>query len=737
MSALETAQQLRESYGFNCVPILKFVRFTTPDGEDKKQVAFEKGYDVYRAELYPLERWPNNADYLAIVTGHLSNLTIVDVDSDEARAYIENYTGQDLETLSSYIIKTKKGWQLFYKYDPSLRTTTGLDNLKLDILNDGRQTFAHEINPGYTTLRQGALEALPESLKAFLLKDSTALSASGLQFEEEKVRVFRNPLTHLLTEAMSSARLTAPLKLKLEKVFCSGDFSGKLLDNKFAGMEDSFLTHCIGIIAHDPTVDEEVFQEFLPWYYSKLIRAKGSKEELYDKYFTMPFERRWWTYDEEWSLKTQVAMDHKVQAGAKNIKLWADPDTGKYTFYDMNTGALHKMTKTFLLDRVKHALDLDLDTSELEMISDRFDPSVAEEFFTDSNGREVYNLFALPKWMSLFLNTAEHSTCIPYYTGKILENLFPEKEIREGFLHNLAHHLRYRQFSPTAWIITGAEGSGKNMFFGQVVASLYEKYFNTVAVTSLTGPYQDALLSKLFVLIDEAEDEKKTYQTTTLITALKRIVGNETISGRAIYKGTVEQKNHLFLVLVSNEAVPVQISGAKDRRFNVSNTGPNLQELDWYQAIPDINLPSLLQEELEEFVIYLASIKTSAAQTRKIYSNQARQNLVQDSIPFADKVAEALIQRNPDLLPVECDDELVALVSDLQEYNLAYVSVAQLKELLPFHSNKVSRLLAKKGIEVTQKSVQGKKTRVIMINPQGAFQKEETLRVGKPNMGDK
>lgn len=736
MSSIQAAEHLRSHYNFNCVPLLNFSRVTKPDGTQVKQIQFEKGYDAYRSELYPLEKWPSSAPGLAIITGHISNLTVVDLDDETAASYITNHTGCTLLELSELVVQTSKGYQLFYTYTPDVRTTTGLDNLKLDILNDGRQTFAWEINPGYTVLKSGLPQTMPESLKEFLLKDSLTLSTQSFFLEEEKLRSYRNPLVHVLHEAMGTARLSKILKQKLEKIFCSGDFAGKELDGKFSGREDSFLTHCIGILAHDLTVDEETFQEFMPWMYEKLIRAKTSKEELWPKYLAIPFERKWWEYDPQWSAKTENALDFKVHAGAKNIKMWADPETGLYAFYDMDAGELYKQRKPFFIDRAYNILGMEVDTRELDTIKDVFTPEVAEEFYYNDRGTQVHNLFSPPKWMSYFLCPQVSAKSLPYYTGKLLENLFPEKDVRDGFLHNLAHHLRYRQFSPTAWIITGAEGSGKNMFFGHVIAQIYERYFNTVAVSALTGVYQDPLLSKLFVLIDEAEDEKKTYQATTLITALKRIVGNEMLSGRAIYKGIVEQKNHLFLVLVSNEEMPVQLSGAKDRRFNVSHTGPNLQELPWYQAIPNIDLPHLLQEELEEFVAYLSSLKTEAALTRKIYLNNARAQLVDVSIPLTVKIAEALYQRNPDLLPVEVDDELVDCVHTLQKYNLAYLEISRLKELLPFHSQKVSKLLTKKGIRAETKWIQGRNCRVLILNETGVYQKEETLKISKPNLGE-
>lgn len=735
MSSVQIAEQLRSQYGFNCIPLLKFVRYTTPEGEAGKDVMFEKGYANYRSEQYPLQEWPPSAANLAIITGHISNLTIVDVDSEEARRYIENHTGEDLEALSSYVIKTNKGWQLFFAYDPSLKTTTGLDNLKLDILNDGRQTFAHEVNPGYITLKQGPLTALPPKLKEFLSSDSRTLSTTHFLFEEERVRVFRNPLTHLLREAMGSARLSKVLKQKLEKIFCSGDWTGRELNNKWAGSEDSFLTHCIGIVAHDPTVDEETFQEFMPWFYEKLIRAKTDTESLRPKYFRLPWDRGWWEYDPEWAAKTEMAMDVKAQAGANNLKLWADPENSQYAIYNLNTGETHKYAKMFFLDRVAHYLSLEVNTQELEQISDVFTPEILEEFYVDDRGRKVRNLFRPTEELNYF-QIVNPLLELPYYTGKILENLFPEPLARELFLHNLAHHLRYRKVMPTAWIVTGAGGSGKNVFFDLLLGKIYGAYHSKAGVQDFTGPYQDAIFDKLFIFVDETEEGGKAVQLTPLITALKKTVGNLSLSGRKIYRGPITSPNHLFIVLGSNNEVPVTLDNGKDRRFNVSHTGPNLTELTWYQSLKE-DLVEVLEEEIQEFLAYLAGLKTSEVRARTILENEARKQLVSDSTPLHEKVGEALLNLDPDLLPPECEEEVYLKLVELRDYNLAYLEVAHLKEILPHHAIKVAKYLAKKGVVIKQLAVQGRNPRCIVFNPQGRYKKEETLKFDKPNMGGK
>ena len=76
-----------------------------------------------------------NDKVIFIITGKLSNITVVDFDDKKLyNSYVENYP--DLK--NNYTVKTNKGYHIYFKYESSLKSTTNINNIKgIDIRNDG------------------------------------------------------------------------------------------------------------------------------------------------------------------------------------------------------------------------------------------------------------------------------------------------------------------------------------------------------------------------------------------------------------------------------------------------------------------------------------------------------------------------------------------------------------------------------------------------------------------------
>ena len=77
-------------------------------------------------ETYPLMN-------LGIATGEKSNITVIDIDSPEAK---EELAKQGVPAPKTRLHKTPRGWHIIVPYDPEIKQTAGLVD-KLDIRNDG------------------------------------------------------------------------------------------------------------------------------------------------------------------------------------------------------------------------------------------------------------------------------------------------------------------------------------------------------------------------------------------------------------------------------------------------------------------------------------------------------------------------------------------------------------------------------------------------------------------------
>ena len=71
-----------------------------------------------------------------VITGHLSDITVLDVDS-QTSYYI--LTSKHPEILNCYTVNTNKGYHIYFKYNQNIKTTTDafINIPNIDIRNNG------------------------------------------------------------------------------------------------------------------------------------------------------------------------------------------------------------------------------------------------------------------------------------------------------------------------------------------------------------------------------------------------------------------------------------------------------------------------------------------------------------------------------------------------------------------------------------------------------------------------
>lgn len=76
---------------------------------------------------------------LGIITGGLSNLSVIDIDDDEAKDELKRHLGDDIpQPDENPIIRTPRGWHIYYPYSPDIPTGTGVWGIKnLDGRSEG------------------------------------------------------------------------------------------------------------------------------------------------------------------------------------------------------------------------------------------------------------------------------------------------------------------------------------------------------------------------------------------------------------------------------------------------------------------------------------------------------------------------------------------------------------------------------------------------------------------------
>tara|TARA_R100000808_G_scaffold20878_1_gene45077 strand:- start:7862 stop:8353 length:492 start_codon:yes stop_codon:yes gene_type:complete len=90
-----------------------------------------------------LDFWYTNysqpIDGLVIVTGEISGITVIDIDSDEAKSQLWELLGEEFPTpATNPIIETPRGHHIYLPYTPEIKQTTNLWGIEgLDARNDG------------------------------------------------------------------------------------------------------------------------------------------------------------------------------------------------------------------------------------------------------------------------------------------------------------------------------------------------------------------------------------------------------------------------------------------------------------------------------------------------------------------------------------------------------------------------------------------------------------------------
>lgn len=109
-----------------------------PVGKDKKPLISWKDYQERHATTEELNRWFSNPEAnIAIVTGKISGITVLDCDSQDAiNRFRMMYTGL------TPAVKTPRGMHFYYKYQEGVRNTVRVGNLDMDVRGEGGYVLA-------------------------------------------------------------------------------------------------------------------------------------------------------------------------------------------------------------------------------------------------------------------------------------------------------------------------------------------------------------------------------------------------------------------------------------------------------------------------------------------------------------------------------------------------------------------------------------------------------------------
>lgn len=131
----------------------------------------------------------------------------------------------------------------------------------------------------------------------------------------------------------------------------------------------------------------------------------------------------------------------------------------------------------------------------------------------------------------------------------------------------------------TTMVIHGPQGTGKNMFFEAIMA-MYGCYGRVIDQSAIEDKFNDWASRKLFLIADEVVARSDLYHVKN---KLKAFITGEWIRINPKNMAAYDERNHVNLVFLSNEAMPVVLE-EDDRRHAVIWTPAKLSR-DFYAGV--------------------------------------------------------------------------------------------------------------------------------------------------------
>lgn len=172
-------------------------------------------------------------------------------------------------------------------------------------------------------------------------------------------------------------------------------------------------------------------------------------------------------------------------------------------------------------------------------------------------------------------------------------------ELYEWVLRWLAYPIQHPGAKMRSTIVVhGPQGTGKNMFFETVMA-IYGEYGRILDQSALQDKHNDCFSRKLFLIADEVIAQKERYDIKNM---LKTLITGTRIRINPKHMAAYEEENHVNLVFLSNESMPVVLE-KDDRRHCIIWTPPKLSA-EFYQSVQkELNEGGM--EALHDYLLHL------------------------------------------------------------------------------------------------------------------------------------
>ncbi len=216
---------------------------------------------------------------------------------------------------------------------------------------------------------------------------------------------------------------------------------------------------------------------------------------------------------------------------------------------------------------------------------------------------------------------------VPQYTKKVMQHIVGNsKEVYDSLINHLAHMVQTGEKLRIAFLYQGVAGTGKSMWFNNVVAEIFGRLYCTqIQQDSFIKEFNQWQESNYCILVDEVQADF-TNRSDRLARVLKQVIGDQNIAveskGVDIKNGSINA--NIFFATNKRNGLTLEPT---DRRFIIGDwQNENAYEREWW--LGDDEMKEKLLEEVPQFVGYLKCYKVDEKTLNRVVKNEARQVLI-------------------------------------------------------------------------------------------------------------
>lgn len=236
----------------------------------------------------------------------------------------------------------------------------------------------------------------------------------------------------------------------------------------------------------------------------------------------------------------------------------------------------------------------------------------------------------------LMRNAASNASAdIPPTIKRVLMSVLgSDQDCYDHFVNWLAAIFQTRLKMGTAWIMHGVQGTGKGVFYHQVLVPLFgPKYCVSKSIAGIEDRFNADLEQCLIFNIDEARIEDS-LSAKRIINKLKNMITEPRLEIRAMRANPYQVRNFTNFIFTSNDYDALAIDPT-DRRFNVAPRQESPIEI----SETDI---AAIAGELADFAGYLAAYAVDIRKARTALNNDAKRAMREAGQDAVEQLCQAI-----------------------------------------------------------------------------------------------